>query len=159
MNVRLPRSVPSSLAALALASLFGCGGGAPAPSGPSAPFTAFPPREGPGTTNPLPPPAPPPLPPPTLPTPPVWTQDAFPLGRTALFGSFPADVVGFDGTVFVSDADAIEAAGARILALAVGAGGASPSARYATTTIRASDLVDSDGHAGDAGNAPASAST
>src|SRR5262249_12295838 len=123
---------PPRLAAAALTFLLaGCGGGGGGSSGSDAPFTALPPDGGPGTSTGNFGPAP-------VPTPdyqPVWNEDAFGLGRTALFGSFPSDVVRFGTTVFTTDADQIEGAGATIVP--VETGGASPQAstRYAPVVI------------------------
>src|SRR5207244_3073860 len=143
MRSLLPR-VSLFLALLAaLTSPCGCGGGGTAPL--AGPFTAEAPDEGPGGPHAL----PAPLPPPDVARDAVWDEDAVPFQRTALFGSFPSDVVRLGSTIFASDADAIEGDGASILAVDVSAGPPEPSARYATTVIRASDLVDSLGNPGD----------
>ncbi|MDF1702660.1 MAG: hypothetical protein P1V36_16040, partial [Planctomycetota bacterium] len=89
-------------------------------------------------------------PPPTPSQPPVWTPDAAVHGRTALFGAFPSDLVRFGDTLFVTDADAVETTGARILAYDIAGATPQVSSRFASTTIRASDLRDSAGQAGDA---------
>lgn len=125
-----------------------CGGGsAPAPG---TPFIATFPNEGPGGGGTIPPIV---LPPPSIPKTPIWTEDAVPLGRTALFGSFPSDVIAFDGTVFTTDADAVEGADAVILPVDVSGPAPHPSLRYAPLTLSASSFVDSQGNPGDA-NAP-----
>jgi hypothetical protein len=82
----------------------------------------------------------------------VWKEDAFPFQRTALFGSFPSDVVAFDDTVFATDADQIEAGGCFVVPVDVL--GASPvaSSRYAITQVLPGHLVDSAGNPGDASN-------
>src|SRR5207253_1898957 len=139
---RLPR--PRALASIATSLLLAaCGGGGT--GGPSEPFVAHFPV--PPPTDGAPPPAP--LPPPSFPQTPVWTPNAVDLERVATFGSFPSDVVAFDDTVFTTDADAIEAAGVRVVAVDVSGSAPAPSTTYATTTIHASDLVDSNGNPGD----------
>lgn len=135
---------PLALAALATLGCAGCGMGGDRT--PSEPFVAHFPDEGPGVGSTL----PVPLPPPVFPRSPVWTEDAFSLDRTALFGSFPSDLSRLGSTLFVSDADAIEADGARIVPIEIGGSEPAPSARFATTVIHASDLVDSTGAPGDA---------
>ncbi len=87
---------------------------------------------------------PPPLPPQAA----IWEPNAASYGRTALFGSFANDLVRFGDTLFAADADAIEGAGARILAFDVAGTAPRVSTTYATTTILASDLLDSAGGAG-----------
>ncbi len=136
-----------SLPLLALLCLPACG--VVKPSTASAPFIATFPDEGPGGGG-LPPVV---LPPPSLPRTPVWNEDAVPFPRTALFGSFPSDVVAFDDTLFTTDADAVEAAGAGVTPVDVAGPGPAPSSRYAPLLLAASDLVDSHGLPGDA-NAP-----
>ena len=84
-------------------------------------------------------------PPPAPPSAPLWEADAASLGRTAFFGSFPSDLVRFDDTYFTTDADQIEAGGARVLAFDARTSPLAPSARYATVVIQAGDLVDSAG--------------
>jgi hypothetical protein len=113
------------------------------------PFTAHFPDEGPGRPPETPPP---PTPEPEPTADPLWLPDAFPLGRTAFFGSFPSDVVRFGDHVFTADADAIEASGASVVPIDVSGPTPAASTRYATTTILASDLVDSLGAPGDASN-------
>src|SRR5262245_44072466 len=98
------------LLALSLAGLAGCGGAGEPQSLP--PFVAGSP-DTPGGGG-VPPPPPLEVPPPTFPQTPIWTEDAAVLGRTALFGSFPSDLVLFDSTLFTTDADAIEGSGATI---------------------------------------------
>jgi hypothetical protein len=120
-----------------------------------------------GGVGPLPPPfvvdapvlggggSPPPggvTPPPAPAVPPVWDAVAADLGRTAFFGSFPSDLVRFDGTFFTTDADAIEPAGARVLAFDATSNPPAPSPRYATVTIQAGDLRDSLGQPGSFAN-------
>ncbi len=89
-------------------------------------------------------------PPPNPPLEPIWNADAADLARSALFGAFPSDLVRYGDTLFVTDADAVETSGARILAFDVGGSAPVPSTAYATTTIPDSVLVDSAGGAGDA---------
>ena len=148
MNHSLSRSLRFLLPIALVAGLPACGGGGAPPA--SAPFVATFPNEGPGGGGPLPPIV---LPAPALPQAPVWVEDAVPLGRTALFGSFPSDVVAFDGTVFTTDADGIEGGGAVVLPVDVSGPAPHPSLRYAPFTLFAHDLVDSQGRPGDA-NAP-----
>ncbi|MDA1193658.1 MAG: hypothetical protein O2894_00580 [Planctomycetota bacterium] len=136
---------PAALMLALVACFLGaCGGSAPE----SAPFDETfplptPPSGGGGTTTP----------PPTAPVAPVWRPDAVVYGRTALFGSFPSDLVRFGDTLFATDADAVEGIGARILPFDVSGAAPTPSVIYSTVTIRASDLRDSAGQPGDA-NAP-----
>jgi hypothetical protein len=141
------RTLSSVLSALVLASLCACGGA----DGERRyePFVAEFPREGPGT--PIPPVVP--VPPPALPTPPVWDPEAYDLGRTALFGSFPSDLDRLGDVLFTSDADAIETLGARIVAVDVSGPVPVASPAHADVVVHASDLVDSDGAPCDA-NAP-----
>jgi hypothetical protein len=142
----LPRGpVLARLATLALAALSACGGAA-GPAGPSEPFVAQFPDEGPGRPQT----PPPPTPPPSFPAPPVWSPDAFGLERTALFGSFPADVDRLGDVLFTTDADAVESEGARIVAVDVSGPVPVPSPRHETVRVFASDLVDSLGAPGDA---------
>ncbi len=129
------------LCALLLLSIAACGGGAPE----GAFEASFPEPEQPqGGGNPgggtTPPPAP---------QRPLWDADAAAYGRTALFGSFSSDLVRHGDTLFAVDADAIETNGARILAYDVSGSTPTVSSTFATTTIRGSDLIDSDGAAGD----------
>lgn len=142
----MARSLSNSSRLLLIALPFlvpACGGGT---GGLSDPFVAHAPAQGPGSSRP--PPAP--LPPPSFPHNPVWAEDAFPFARTAAFGSFPSDLVRFGRTLFTTDADAVEADGLTIVALDAGPAGPVPSAAYADTWIRASDLVDAAGRPGDA---------
>ena len=76
-------------------------------------------------------------PPPAPPSAPVWDADAFPHARILTFGSFPSDLVRHGDTLFASDADEIDASGAKIRAVDIS--GASPvaSGRFPSTTIRA----------------------
>ncbi len=135
------------LPALALsASLPACGGGAPHWS--DEPFVASFPDEGPGTAHhPL-----PPVPPPEFSSPPLWNADAYPFARVATFGSFPSDVTRFGDAIFVTDADAVEAEGARIVALDVTGSQPVPSPAFSPVVVHAGDLVDSRGLPGDAAN-------
>jgi hypothetical protein len=152
-----PRSLPRSprsrrrgaagAGLLALFALAGCGGAGSA-RGPSEPFVAEFPNEGPGGGGT---PATP-LPPVAGPRPALWEPDAFAFSRVATFGSFPPDLVLFEDTLFTVDADAVESEGARIVALHAGLSGPSPSPRFRPTVVRAEDLVDSDGAPGDVGN-------
>ena len=109
-------------------------------------FIAHFPDEGPGGGSP------PvvPVPPPSFPVTPIWNPAAVSLARTAQFGSFPSDVVAYGSTIFLSDADAIEAAGADIIPFDTGGVVPTPSSSYARVHIRASDLVDDQGRPGDA---------
>jgi len=141
-------SLSSRLFLLAvLAWVPACGGAGPRP--PGTPFIATFPNEGPGGGG-QPPIV---LPPPSLPRDPVWVEDAVPFSRIALFGSFPSDVVAYDGTVFTTDADAVEVEGAAVTPIDVTGAGPVPSQRYAPLTVAARDLVDSNGLPGNA-NAP-----
>lgn len=81
---------------------------------------------------------------------PIWNANAASYGRTALFGSFPSDMVRFGNTLFVTDADAVEAAGARILAFDISGDEPVASTTFATTTILDTDLIDTAGFAGNA---------
>jgi len=98
------------------------------------------------------PPAPPPGPPPAPPQTPLWDADAAAYGRTALFGSFSSDLVRYEDTLFAVDADAVEVDGARILPFDVSGSTPVPSSRFATVTIRGSDLHDSGGRSADPTN-------
>ena len=128
----------AALAILA-AALPGCGGSGGPP--PFEPFVAQFPDEGPGT------PGGPsiPIPPPQGRRPAAWDPDAFPLGRVAVFGSFPSDVVRFQDTVFTTDADAVERDGARVVAVDASGAEPAPSLRFADTVVLPSHLVDSAG--------------
>ncbi len=138
VGTRRPRA--ASLLALLLAVcggllLVSCGGGGevarPAPFVVSVPGVGSPPPPGGGT------------PPPAPPLPPLWTEDAISLERTALYGSFPSDLVRHGRTLFAVDADQIEADGAQVRAFDIGGVQPVPSIDFADTTIRAEDLVDS----------------
>lgn len=137
-----PRSVAGALLASALVLVGACGGGGPRPLAP--PFTVEGGVAGSGGT-----PTPVLTPPPAPPVTPRWTEDAALLGRIALLGSFPSDLVRFEDTVFTTDADAIEADGARVRAFDVTGGSLVPSTRFAGARIRAEDLVDGLGRPGD----------
>ena len=89
-------------------------------------------------------------PPPTPTREPIWNADAASLGRSALFGAFPSALVRHGDTLFITDADAVETSGARILAFDVSGSAPVPSTSYATTTIPDTALVDSAGQPGDA---------
>ncbi|MCC7138425.1 MAG: hypothetical protein IT460_08385 [Planctomycetes bacterium] len=133
----------SLLVALGLAA--GACGATRRPQETPEPFVAGAPTlPGPGTAVPT------PIPPPTFPRTPVWDEDAFSLGRTATFGSFPADLVRFGSTLFTVDADAIEGAGALIVPIDVSGTVPTASSRYRPTRLLAGSLVDSAGAAGDA---------
>lgn len=137
-----------SVAFLALA-LAACGGaGTPKASEPFV--IGGLPVEGPGG------PGTPPVvvPPPAFPRSPIWVEDAATLGRTAAFGSFPSDMVRLGSTLFTTDADAVEGEGARILAFEAGGAEIVPSPRFATTHVRASDLVDASSMGGDVDHPP-----
>lgn len=134
------------VAALGLFGMSACGGGAPAPS--AGGFIAHFPDEGPGGGG-LPPPV---VPPPTFPLDVVWNPTAVSLGRTAFFGSFSSDLVAYGRTLFVTDADAVEGDGGRLLAFDVSGAAPVASGAFATTTIHAYDLVDSLGRPGDLSN-------
>ena len=140
----MARSLSLSLPLSFLLAACGSGSGGAA----AGPFVAQAPDEGPGTSRP----PPPPLPPPAFWHAPVWNEDAAPLGRTATFGSFPSDLVRYRSSLFTTDADAIEADGARIVAFDVGAAGPFPSARFRDVPLNAQDLFDADGVLGDASN-------
>lgn len=123
--------------------LSACGGG----QGEPAPFQeTFPVPDGGigGGGTPTPPPAPP--------QGPLWDADAASYGRTALFGSFASDLVRHGDTLFAVDADALETAGARILAYDVSGPTPVASTSFATTTILGTDLIDSSGNAADPTN-------
>lgn len=111
-----------------------CGGG-----GGSKPFLEqpAPPPGGGGSGGTL----PPPLPGPSA----TWDATARSYDRTAQFGSFPSGLVRHGDTLFASDADQIEAGGARILATDVAGAAAQASTRFQTVTIQAGALVDSRG--------------
>jgi len=85
------------------------------------------------------------IPPPLPPRDPHWNPTAASYGRSALFGAFPSDLVRYGDTVFAVDADAIESAGARILAYDVSGPAPVTSSVYKGVTIHDSDLVDSQG--------------
>lgn len=127
--------LPALLLALVHA---GCGGGGAAPG--AAPFSidagvsAPPPTVPPGAT-----------PPPAPDAPPTWDADAATLGRTASFGSFPSDLALLGSTLFVVDADQIEADGARVLAFDVSGPVPQPSAAHVPFTLHVADLVDATG--------------
>lgn len=144
----MPTSSPATLARgfvfvlLLLVALPACGGGSadgPDPFEETFPVPGVPGGGGGGTT-------PPPAPPQT----PTWNANAAAYGRTALFGSFASDIVRYGDTVFVTDADAVETQGARILAFDVSGPTPVASGTFATTTILDSDLRDSSGSMGDA---------
>jgi hypothetical protein len=84
-------------------------------------------------------------PPPAPPSTPVWDADAFDLERVTLFGSFPSDMARLGSTLFVVDADQIEAQGARVRALDIAGPGPVASTLYPDTAIRAEHLVDATG--------------
>ncbi len=133
------------LAACLLFSLAACGSGSsPVPQEPFD--TGYP-------TDPVgPPPGDNPVPPPEPPKQPVFTSDAYVHSRVVLYGAFPSDVVRHGDTVFTTDADEIGLEGATILAFDVSGPFPVDSARYQPVTIRAEDLRDSNGRAGDAAN-------
>lgn len=122
--------------------LVACGGSPGSRAEPEA-RTDSTPQEGDGDTDGTPPPDP---------TGSVWDAAAVSHGRTALFGSFAADLVRFGDTLFAMDADQIEADGAAIRAIDISGVAPVPSARFETTTIRPEHLVDSLGGAVDAMN-------
>lgn len=126
-----------ALVAVVLLLVAGCGGGGPA----ARPVFEI---EVPGST---PPPGPdaPLTPPPTAPTTPSWDGNAYSLGRTATFGSFPSDLVRRGETLFAVDADQVEGSGAVIRAIDVAGSAPVPSAQFRDTRILASDLVDGQG--------------
>ncbi len=129
-GVRRPRA--AAVLALLLAACGGVGEVArPAPFVVSMPGGGSTPPPGGGT------------PPPAPPAPPLWSQDAVSLKRTALYGSFPSDLVRRGRTLFAVDADQIEADGAQVRAFDIGGVQPVPSIDFADTTIRAEDLVDS----------------
>lgn len=121
------------------AALVAACGGASAPA-PYVPFVAGSPDQ---PVGPRPPEVP--LPPPAFPTTPVWQENAFGLGRTALYGSFPSDLVAYGATLFTTDADQVEHDGATIVPIDVGGLAPIPSVRFAPTTILPHALVDSHG--------------
>ena len=129
------------LALLSLAALLGlaaCGGSSSVPA-PSVEPDPVPENE----ADPRPDPH---LPPPAPPQTPLWDADAYAHGRVALFGSFPSALVRHADTLFTSDADAIEAAGAFIVPLDVTGPAPTVSSGFATTHVQVSQLVDSMGN-------------
>jgi hypothetical protein len=149
MRVSRPLASSGALGALLLAALLplpGCGSSGVAV--PAEPFEADFPSDPPSQSGPLPPATPPPAPPRT----PVWDPDAVRHARSLLFGSFPSDVVRFGDTVFVSDADQIDADGARIVPVDVSGPVPGLSTEFAPVTVHASSLVDSAGNPGDVAN-------
>lgn len=123
--------------------LSACGGG----QGDPAPFEeTFPIPDGEGTGGGS------STPPPTPPQSPLWNANAAGYGRTALFGSFASDLVKHHETLFAVDADALETDGARILAYDVSGAVPTASSAFATTTILATDLIDSGGSVADPTN-------
>lgn len=129
------RFLPAALLLLLVPFLLpACGGSA----GTDEPFTAAPPAPGPINPGGGPPA---PVPGPSV----VWDANAMLYGRTAAFGSFPSALAQHGSTLFATDADQIEAGGAKILAMDVS--GATPvsSSRFVTTTILAAALKDSQG--------------
>lgn len=131
------------IALLGLSALPACGGSGAVPA--SAPFIAEFPSEGPGGGS-----TPPTTPPPSLPVTPIWDPAAVSLDRTALFGSFSSDLVDFETSLFVTDADAVEGGGAFVRAFDLGGTVPVPSTRFTPVHVRAIDLIDSLGGAGDA---------
>ncbi len=131
----------SFLRALLVAALVGalpfiaaCGGG----SSPEAdPFVAPPPSNNGGQGGQTPPPPPPQST--------VWNAAAFDYGRVATFGSFPSSIVRRGDTIFATDADQIEAAGANVLAIDVSGPAPTASTLFPTTNIKIGQLVDSGG--------------
>ena len=124
----------------ALPACGGGGSGGPGPFEETFPVPDAPGAGGGGTQTP----------PPTPSQEPIWNANAANHGRTALFGAFPSDMVRFGNTLFVTDADAVETAGAKILAYDVSGTAPVVSTQFATTTILDSDLLVSNGLAGDA---------
>lgn len=117
-----------------------CGSGSATAPDPE-PFVAeFPP-----TTPNAPPPLPDTVPPPAPPAPPSFLSDAVVFSRSLLFGSFPSDLVRRGSTVFTSDADQVDGAGARIVAIDVSGPFPVPSASHNDVVIDAGILVASDG--------------
>jgi hypothetical protein len=137
--MRPSRSLAAFACLLALSTLASCGGGGGRE--PYEPFTAQFPNDGPG--DPIRPH--PPVPPPPPVTPAAWNPQAYDLERTALFGSFPSDLVRLGEVLFTTDADAIEGEGARIVAVDVSGPHPVASPAHEDVVIEASDLVDSDG--------------
>lgn len=138
---------PANAALLLCVGLLGllpaCGGGGAATATGTDPFVIDAPVGG-VTATPGPTTAPP------VPTrPATWVPDAAGLGRTAQFGSFPAGLALFDGTLFVNDADQIEADGAWVLPLEATGPAPTPSARFKPFRLDVRDLVDARGRAGD----------
>jgi hypothetical protein len=66
-----------------------------------------------------------------------------------MFGSFPSDMDRWGAVLFVSDADAIEGDGARIVAVDLSQGEPRRSTRHEDVVVRAENLVDSSGRPGD----------
>ena len=130
------------VAMLALLGLAACGGGGS--SSRSGEFVAHFPDEGPGGQSP------PVVVVPAFPITPVWNPIAVSLARTAQFGSFPSDIVAYGQTIFLTDADAVESSGADVIPFDTGGSVPVPSATFSRVHIRAADLKDSQGHAGDA---------
>lgn len=142
----IQRWAPLLLLALVATFQSACGGGSG--RGDIAPFVVvspLPPTPGPVIT----PPTPDPVTPAPDPVDAVWEPNAFAHNRTALFGSFPSDIVQYGNTLFVSDADQIEGGGARIVPIDISGASPTPSAVFAETVITAADLIDSQGSAGD----------
>ncbi|MDJ0973206.1 MAG: hypothetical protein QNJ98_01940 [Planctomycetota bacterium] len=132
---RTPSLLPLLVCLLLPFGLGACGGG-----GGAEPFVATPPAPSPGGGGGV---TPAPLPGPTV----TWNADAVSYGRTAQFGSFPSSLVAHGDTLFATDADQIEAAGARILATELTSAGPVSSTRFQNVTIQAGALVDSRGAA------------
>ncbi|MFM8979514.1 MAG: hypothetical protein ACKOSS_03515, partial [Planctomycetia bacterium] len=84
-------------------------------------------------------------PPPQPPALPAWDGSAFSLSRTALYGSFPSDMVRRGRTLFAVDADQVEAEGALVRASDIGGTRLEPSTLFADTRIRVEDLRDAQG--------------
>jgi hypothetical protein len=128
------------LACLLLLLPIGCGGGSKPASDDAAtvPFDVGLPGAG-GAGPQLPPPAP------AL----SFDESAVDYQRVATFGSFPSSMSVLGDTLFVTDADQIEAAGANVLAIDIGAVPPVISTKFAGVNIPASVLVDSQGNTPD----------
>lgn len=140
----LPMLFPALFVALLAACgglLSACGGGG---SSSPPPFAVLPPL-GPGTPEPT----DPVIPPPTAPQTAIWQPDAATLGRTPLFGAFPSDLVRYGSTLFLVDADQIEADGARILAFDASDASLVLDPAFAPTTLLPSHLRDAIGRPAD----------
>jgi hypothetical protein len=138
---------PHVRACLALLLAFlvpACGGGASSPSS-DTPFVATYPGDGPGGGPGEPGDS---TPPPPSSLAPLFDPDAWTHERTALFGSFPSDLVRHGLTAFSNDADQIEEEGARIVPLDVSGPVPTASRNLLPVTLEASDLRDSHGAPG-----------